>query len=221
MKRLTYISRLAFPLSEKEIEEIGVISAKNNQKDNITGVLIYFNELFFQIIEGDENKIDLLYEKIKHDNRHTDILCLKAEYNISERLFPDWSMKTINLDKSTDILIRPIKILLQNVMESHGIIEKYTQPAVLKILNQGINPLTVPIHKAEKIILFGDIVSFSTLSEALPVEKIAMLINHYLDICSRVITLNRGEVTKFIGDCVMAYFNSEYADNAIQAALIF
>jgi len=219
MKRLTYISRLAFPLSEKEIEEIGLVSAENNQKNNITGVLIYFNELFFQIIEGDELRIDLLYEKIKQDKRHTDILCLKAEYQISERLFPDWSMNTINLNNSTDVLIRPIKILLQNVMESHGIIEKYTQPAVLKILNQGINPLTVPVHKTEKIILFGDIVSFSTISEAIPVEETARLINHYLDICSRVITLKGGEVTKFIGDCVMAYFDKENADNAIQACL--
>ncbi|OQX12545.1 MAG: family 3 adenylate cyclase [Desulfobacteraceae bacterium IS3] len=219
MKRLTYISRLNSPLSEKEIEEIGIISRQNNQKQDITGVLIYFGGLFFQIIEGDDVKIDRLYEKIGQDKRHTDILCLKTEHQAEERLFPNWSMNVINLDNNTDLLIHPVKILLQNLTESHGIIEQYTQPAVLKIINRGINPLTVPVRKVEKIIMFADIVSFSAISENLPVELIALMINRYLEISSEIITARDGEVSKYIGDCVMAYFAPESADNAIQACL--
>ncbi|QTA81394.1 Adenylyl/guanylyl cyclase domain-containing protein, BLUF domain-containing [Desulfonema limicola] len=219
MKRLTYISRLSTPLSENEIEEIGILSSHNNQKQDITGVLIYYRGLFFQIIEGDDVKIDWLYEKIGQDKRHTDILCLKSEYQVEERLFPNWSMNVINLDNNTDMLIHPIKILLQTITESHSIIEQYTQPAVLKILNKGINPITVPARKVEKIILFADIVSFSAISENLPVELIALMINRYLEISSEIITAMGGEVTKYIGDCIMAYFAPEMADNAVQACL--
>lgn len=219
MKRLTYISRLTTPLSENEIEEIGIASSRNNQKQDITGVLIYLRGLFFQIVEGDDVKIDRLYEKLGQDKRHRDILCLKAEYQVEERLFPNWSMNVINLDNNADALIYPIKIMLQTITESHGIIEQYTQPAVLKIINRGINPLTVPVRKVEKIILFADIVSFSAISEHLPVESIALMINRYLEISSEIITAMGGEVTKYIGDCVMAYFDPEMADNAIQACL--
>ncbi|OQX02467.1 MAG: family 3 adenylate cyclase [Desulfobacteraceae bacterium IS3] len=219
MKRITYISKFASPMSEKQIEEIGEVSYRNNQKEGLTGVFLCVGGLFFQIIEGDEEKIDGLYAKIVSDKRHKDVLCLKTEFDITERLFPDWSMKTINLDKADNNLILPIRILLQSVTESHRIIEKYTQPSVFKILGTGTNPLTLKPCKTEKIILFGDIVAFSTLSEKYPVEDIVRVVNKYLDICARVISAKGGEVTKFIGDCVMAYFSPEQADEAIQGCL--
>ena len=138
MKRITYISRISQPLSMEEIETIGVLSGQNNIQANITGLLVYFEKLFFQIIEGDDDEVDQLFMKIGQDPRHNDILKLKTEYGITERLFPTWFMKTINLDGNVDELMRPIKILLQTVAESHSIVERYTQPTILKILNEGI-----------------------------------------------------------------------------------
>ncbi len=213
------MSRLLSPLTTEEINNIGVVSSKNNQKANITGLLVYFRKLFFQIIEGDEREIDGLYARIKKDPRHSDILCLKTEHNIKERLFPSWSMKTIDLDSTTDDLIRPIKILLQTVVESHTIIERYTQPAVLNFLNEGINPLDVTPVPVEKVVLFGDIVSYSTISEKLSIEDVLLLINTYFEICSRVILNRTGEVNKFMGDGVMAYFNVDQADEALHACI--
>lgn len=219
MKRLTYISRLSETLSDAEIEKIGVWSRQNNQALDITGVLIHFSDFFFQIIEGEETTIDRLYKKIKRDQRHKDVLCLKTEHRVKERLFPDWSMNIINLNHSTDALIHPVKILLQAITESHGVIAQYTQPAVLNIINKGLNPLAMASRKVEKIILFGDIVSFSALSEKLPVEQIVLMLNRYLEISSDQISKMGGEVTKYVGDCVMAYFDPERADNAIEACL--
>ncbi len=112
-----------------------------------------------------------------------------------------------------------MKILLQAITESHGVIAQYTQPAVLNIINKGLNPLAMASRKVEKIILFGDIVSFSALSEKLPVEQIVLMLNRYLEISSDLISKMGGEVTKFVGDCVMAYFDPELADNAIEACL--
>lgn len=219
MKRITYISRLTRPLTIDEIETIGVVSSRNNQKVNITGLLVYFEKMFFQIIEGDDHAVDQLFRKIWKDQRHKDILRLKTEYEVSERLFPTWSMKTINLDHNTDELIRPIKILLQTVVESHTIIEQYTQPTILKILNKGINPLTVTPAPVERIILFTDILSYSTISEKMNIENLLLILNTYFEICSRVIVSKGGEVNKFIGDGLMAYFEVKHADNAIQSCL--
>jgi class 3 adenylate cyclase len=219
MKRVTYISRLANPLSIEEIEEIGIISSENNSRADITGFLVYFDKLFFQIIEGNDKKVDDLFAKIGKDSRHHDIIRLKTEYNVEERLFPTWSMRTINLDEEVDELVRPIQILLQAVTESHTIIEQYTQPTVLKILNQGINPLGVSPTRVEKIILFADIISYSTISERMTSGDVFLTLNTYFDVCSRIILGKGGEVNKFLGDGLMAYFDVEQADDCIQACL--
>jgi adenylate cyclase len=219
MKRLTYISRQTTSLTAVELEELGATAVAHNSQNDITGALIYVRGLFFQIIEGDEAQIDQLYYKIRRDPRHKNVLCLKTEYEVTQRLFPEWSMRIINLDESNSEVMWPIRILLQNVMESQAIINQYTQPTILKILNEGINPLTTPIRKVERIVLFTDIAGFSALTEAQPIDDIIRLLNYYLDVCSRCITAQGGEVTKFIGDSVMAYFALELADQAIQACL--
>lgn len=219
MKRITYISRLAEPLSLEEVESIGIVSNENNRRADITGLLVYFDKMFFQIIEGEDKVIDQLYVKIGNDPRHCDLFRLKTEYKIEERLFPTWSMRTINLDHTIDDLLLPIKILLQSVVESHSIIEQYTQPTIIKMLNQGINPLTVTPVPIEKVILFADIVSYSTISEKLPINETLLILNTYFEICSRVILSKGGEVNKFLGDGLMAYFDIEKADNALQACV--
>ena len=219
MKRITYISRLTTPISNKEIESIGIVSSRNNSRINITGTLVFFEKMFFQIIEGDDKKVDQLYDKIGKDKRHHDILRLKTEYDIGERLFPDWYMKTINLDNNVDDLLRPIKILLQSVIESHAIVERYTQPTILKILNKGINPVTVKPVPIDRVILFADIISYTEISEKMTLDGTLLILNTYFEICSRIILKNGGEVNKFMGDGLMAYFDENKADNAIHSCL--
>lgn len=219
MKRIIYISKITYPLSNKEIESIGNISSRNNMQVNITGTLVFFEKMFFQIIEGDDKEVDRLYEKIGNDPRHCDILRLKTEDDINERLFPNWYMKTINLDNNVDDLLRPIKILLQTVIETHSIVERYTQPSVLKILNKGLNPLTIKPVNVEKVILFADITSYTAISEKMTLEGTLLILNTYFEICSRIIINKGGEVNKFMGDGLMAYFDIGQADNAIHACL--
>ncbi len=219
MKRITYISKLKEKLSFSEIDELGKTFQKNNQTKNITGTLIYFNNLFFQIIEGAEKDIDTLFNKIKDDHRHEDLLTLKLENEISTRYFPDWSMKVTNLERKTDELTLPIKLLLQALIDSHLVIEKYTQPSVLKIISDGINPVTIQPKEVERIVVFGDILSYSSMAEQLGIEDIFLLINTYFEICTRIITKKGGEVNKFIGDGFMAYFNGDNADIALEACI--
>ncbi len=219
MRRITYISRLKEKLSLSEIESIGEAAKTKNDALGITGILIYFNDLFFQIIEGGANEIDDLYKSIKSDDRHQDILCLKGEFDLKLRYFPHWSMKVINLDKRTDELTLPIKLLLQALIDSHQVIEKYTQSSVLKVISGGINPLLIQPKQVDRIIVFGDVISYSTLSEQLSIEDVFLVLNSYFEVCTRIITKKGGEVNKFIGDGLMAYFDGDDADEAIEACL--
>ena len=219
MKRITYISHFAEDLSKQDIEAIGDVAIRRNQRDEITGVLLCSGGMFFQVIEGEDGRIDDLFIKILADSRHTDVLCLKTEMDVQERQFPEWSMKVFNLDETSGILMKPVRSLIEVLGESHSVLEKYTQPTVLKFLKQGMNPLDIPPTRREKVILFSDIVSFSRFSSALPVEKIVAMVNTYFSICSKAIVDRGGEVTKFIGDCVMAYFNKEQVNEALETGM--
>ena len=219
MKRLTYISKFARSLTKKEIENIGNISQTNNSRDGITGVLMSCSGIFFQILEGEEDRIDILYKRILEDDRHNQILCLKSELDVTERRFPDWSMEVIVLDENNDILLQPIKIMLQTLGESQTILASYTQSGVLQAIENGINPLTLAPRHAEKIIFFADIISFTNITEKLEVTEVVDLLNQFFTICTKAMAARGGEVTKFIGDCVMAYFDGDRADDALQASL--
>jgi adenylate cyclase len=217
VKRMTYMSAFARPLDRSEIDQIGIDSSRRNAADGISGVLLTLGDVFFQIIEGDEWAIDDLYRRVLGDDRHTDIICLRTEHGIAERLFPDWSMNVLDLDHLDGDVVGPMKLLLGRMGEAQHIIERYTQPAVSRILRQGLNPLDVPLHKADRLVMFTDMVAFSAISDRLPIDDVSQLVSAYFEICCTGIARRGGEVTKLLGDGVMAYFDPDLTDSAIQS----
>ena len=149
MKRLMYISTTTRKLTPLEVEEIAEKSVVNNSRDRVTGVLLSAHEFFFQILEGEPEDVDRVLNRIRNDARHRDILILKSEPDVEARIFSEWSMKTVRLEGTGDLLLEAIRIMLENITESHRIIERYTQPAVLAFMTEGINPLTVPVKNTE------------------------------------------------------------------------
>ena len=63
----------------------------NNQKQDITGLLLYYNGRFMQIIEGDKADIQALFKLICNDIRHQDVVVLE-EGEQEGKNFPDWAM---------------------------------------------------------------------------------------------------------------------------------
>lgn len=88
---IAYISFSHKLLSERELEELLVKIRALNKKQGITGMLLYNNLSFIQVIEGEKEKLIMLYEKICKDPRHENIVKL-VEEPINKRAFPDWSM---------------------------------------------------------------------------------------------------------------------------------
>lgn len=82
---ISYISS-ASKLSHQEIEDIITTTKINNNNNSINGVLIYVKETFFQILEGDSDSVKNLFEKIKLDARHYNILTF-FEVNIPQGKF--------------------------------------------------------------------------------------------------------------------------------------
>ncbi|MEO6861987.1 MAG: adenylate/guanylate cyclase domain-containing protein [Microcoleus sp.] len=70
----------------------------------------------------------------------------------------------------------------------------------------------------EMTVLFSDIRSFTTISEAMTPQENFNFINSYLSRVSPVIRAHQGFIDKYIGDAIMALF-PESADNAVRAAV--
>jgi adenylate cyclase len=219
VKRMTYTSNFARPLTRNEIDAIGEHSVRRNAEDGITGVLLTLGSIFFQIIEGGDEAIDDLYGRVLRDERHTDVICLSAEANVVDRLFPEWSMNVVDLDHLDGDALRPLKLLLGRMGEAQHIIERYTQPAVSRMMTRGLNPLHQPLRTVTRVVLFTDMVAFSAISDRLRIEKVAELVETYLETCSVCIARHGGEVTKFLGDGVLAYFDADEADDALQSCV--
>jgi class 3 adenylate cyclase len=69
------------------------------------------------------------------------------------------------------------------------------------------------------VVLFSDLLAFSALAERVPAEEAVALVNRFFGLAGGAIMAGGGEVTKLIGDCVMATFPGDQADAAVGAAL--
>lgn len=217
LKRLIYVSTMHVPFTDEEIVELGRRSSLNNRKLGLTGVLISVQEYFFQILEGKEEALDALLEKIRCDSRHRDLTVLGVERGLEERMFSDWGMRTVCLNDESGVLMQAIRMMLRNIAQSHHIIGRYTQPAVLMLLTEGINPLTVPARQSDKIVLFGGVRGFAELSGRHSAEKMVDIVNAYLEIASACVVEHGGQVARYNGDGIVAHFPPDQADAAISA----
>lgn len=89
--QLIYCSAARRKFSHEELSGLLRFARQNNAKEGITGMLLYADGSFFQVLEGEEEKIRRLFEKIERDGRHHSITIIVQE-PIAERSFGDWTM---------------------------------------------------------------------------------------------------------------------------------
>jgi hypothetical protein len=70
-----------------------------NQRRGITGMLLYQQDTFMQMLEGEEDNVRSLYAKLLQDKRHK-ALHIVHEGHTDRRVFDDWSMGFVNMDKA-------------------------------------------------------------------------------------------------------------------------
>jgi len=73
---ICYVSTAVKYISKDDLTDILHHSRKNNAKVDITGILLFGKNRFLQILEGDENALEKLYENIRLDERHRNLLLL-------------------------------------------------------------------------------------------------------------------------------------------------
>lgn len=88
---LAYISRETKRLDLDALTDLLHAARKFNKVNNITGMLLYNEGEFIQILEGDELTVGALFEKIQMDDRHTEVNPLFFREK-EKRNFSDWAM---------------------------------------------------------------------------------------------------------------------------------
>jgi FAD-dependent sensor of blue light len=102
---LAYVSSAVTPFTPAELHELLAKSHENNGQSNISGMLLYKDGNFMQVLEGEERDVRTLFDKIGRDRRHRGVLTL-LQGPLAERQFPDWSMGFRDLN-AADVMALP------------------------------------------------------------------------------------------------------------------
>jgi hypothetical protein len=78
-------------MSSRQLEELLVEARDFNAGKNITGILLYCDGSFMQLLEGDEEEVRSLYGRIEADPRHFDVQTLFTK-ETEGRWLKDWAM---------------------------------------------------------------------------------------------------------------------------------
>lgn len=97
MFRLVYVSAASVPFAREDLIRLLESSRSKNERANVTGMLLYRDGDFMQLLEGDEARVKTLYQRIQRDPRHAGTILMLEEHS-EERLFSDWSMGFRDLD---------------------------------------------------------------------------------------------------------------------------
>ncbi|HEY6943880.1 MAG TPA: adenylate/guanylate cyclase domain-containing protein, partial [Candidatus Acidoferrum sp.] len=87
---------------------------------------------------------------------------------------------------------------------------QYLSPEVIRRLL--VNPQLVEPKKTEITVMFSDIRGFTTISEKLDAQELALFLNQYLSDMTRLVFENNGTLDKYIGDAVMAFWGAPFEE---------
>ena len=115
--------------------------------------------------------------------------------------------------------------LRQQIKKQFG---TYVSPDLVKQLQKDPSLLKLGGERKEMTFMFMDICGFTPISEHYKnnddPEGLVILINNYLDTMTKIVLKNGGTIDKFMGDCIMAFWNAplpceDHADKAVQTSL--
>jgi adenylate cyclase len=136
-----------------------------------------------------------------------------------------------NLDLDSNLrvysIIKEVKMMDTSIAAMRSALRSFShyvpKDIVLELIRKG-QEITLGGEKKEITIFFSDIEEFTTVSEALSVDKLTPLLEEYFAVLSQTILAEKGTIDKYIGDGIMAFWGaphplSDHADQACLSAL--
>lgn len=137
MHRIIYFSSATHFFNLEELDSLLLKSRMKNSANGITGLLIYIDGDIIQILEGEKEKVQNLFNLIKLDKRHSTVISV-FDQKVPKRMFENWAMgfskqtieslrknsnfSTLNLDELRKSKGKNVTIFLDTFIKSHKIL---------------------------------------------------------------------------------------------------
>ena len=114
---------------------------------------------------------------------------------------------------------------LEEKTQVENTFSRYVSTEVAKQILDNLDQVRLGGKHVNASVMFADIVGFTRISEQLPANEVAELLNEYFTFISRAAKLYSGHIDKFIGDCAMVVFgvpkqDQEHPFHAIACAVM-
>ncbi|MBI3560225.1 MAG: HAMP domain-containing protein [Gammaproteobacteria bacterium] len=125
-------------------------------------------------------------------------------------------------------LMNAFNSMASGLLEKHQVenaFSRFVSNKVAKQIMDNLDHIKLGGKRVNATAVFADIVGFTSLSEKLPAEEIALMLNEYFSYIDAACHLYRGIIDKFMGDCAMLIFgapeeDSEHKFHAIACAVL-
>ena len=113
-------------MRDQDLADLLAQARANNQRKNITGMLLYKDGRFIQLLEGHEDVVRASFERIRKDDRHTAVELLWLRY-VQYRDFPDWTMGFVNADELDPATLKGYSMFLERDLRYEEFIQNSTE----------------------------------------------------------------------------------------------
>lgn len=96
LKAIGYVSRASTPVDSDELATLEYQARMHNRAADITGLLVFDDGYYVQVLEGPADAVDATLERIRSDPRHQDLEQV-LDTPIRERNFARWALASIDL----------------------------------------------------------------------------------------------------------------------------
>ncbi|GAB5399160.1 MAG: hypothetical protein Aureis2KO_07450 [Aureisphaera sp.] len=111
---IVYVSRAVSTISENDLQTLFKSTELNNSDLEITGILLYSEQTFLQVLEGEYPIISSLYETIAEDPRHEHLVKL-VDTEKGNRIFEKYKTGFSIITEKDDIT--NLKLLIQQALD--------------------------------------------------------------------------------------------------------
>lgn len=190
----------------KRIEKRGYysLSIETNPENKKIPSLI---EIKFQKIDWQGNFYISAYARDMSKLKEKDML-IESHSKIIEVGNRKLTRKTQGLEETNQKLVSLSKKLA-----------KYLSPEVYNSIFTGEKEVNLETHRKKLTIFFSDIKGFTSLTDSMEAEPLAVLLNSYLKAMAEIAARYGGTLDKFIGDAIMIFFGDPKSRGEKQDAL--
>jgi Sensors of blue-light using FAD len=118
LRRLAWSSVPSSSFSAAHLNQIIAPSRRNNERNHISGMLLFTGAHFLAMLEGEERELGALWLRLEQDQRHCDLFRIGDDL-CGKRMYSEWMMAYI-VDSKVDEQIEALRSLQARVDVDHA-----------------------------------------------------------------------------------------------------